>query len=71
MNNTFGFIGTGNMGGALVKAAVQRMDAANVYVANRTPQTAQALADAFGSAVADNLWIAENCGFISSGSSPR
>lgn len=71
MNNTFGFIGTGNMGGALVKAAVQRMDAANVYVANRTPQKAQALADAFGCAVADNLWIAENCGFIFLGVKPQ
>ena len=71
MNNTFGFIGTGNMGGALVKAAVKCMDAANVYVANRTPQKAAVLADALGCIVKDNAWIAENCGFIFLGVKPQ
>ena len=71
MNNTFGFIGTGNMGGALVKAAVKSMAAADVYVANRTTQKAAALAAALGCTVADNLWIAENCGFIFLGVKPQ
>ena len=71
MNNTFGFIGTGNMGGALVKAAVKRMDAGNVYVANRTPQKAAALVETLGCKMADNLWIAANCGFIFLGVKPQ
>ena len=71
MKNTFGFIGTGNMGGALVKAAVKRMDAASVFVANRSPQKAAALAQALGCTVTDNGWIAENCGFIFLGVKPQ
>ena len=71
MKNTFGFIGTGNMGGALVKAAVKRMDAASVFVANRSPQKAAALAQALGCTVTENGWIAENCGFIFLGVKPQ
>ena len=44
-----GFIGTGNMGGALVRAAC-RKDPAGVLIFNRTPSRAQALSTASGQA---------------------
>lgn len=33
---TFGFIGTGNMGGALARAARKRLDGGHLLLANRT-----------------------------------
>ena len=45
MNNTFGFIGTGNMGGALARAAAKAMPAENIFLANRTAAKAQSLAE--------------------------
>ena len=39
-----GFIGTGNMGGALAHAAAQPPAPAELLLSNRTPEKAQALA---------------------------
>ena len=39
-----GFIGTGNMGGALAHAAAQSPAPAELLLSNRTPEKAQALA---------------------------
>ena len=41
---TFGFIGTGNMGGALARAVCRRVPSDEVFLANRTMEKAQALA---------------------------
>lgn len=71
MNHTFGFIGTGNMGGALARAAVKIMTKDAVYLANRTPEKAQALAAELGCEVRDNTWIAQNCGYIFLGVKPQ
>lgn len=71
MENTFGFIGTGNMGGALAAAAVKKMDQDAVFLANRTPEKAEALASRLGCRVRDNLWIAANCGYIFLGVKPQ
>ncbi len=44
----FGFIGTGNMGGALAKAAAASLPAEEVCLSDRDGAKAQALADALG-----------------------
>lgn len=48
MKRTFGFIGTGNMGSALAQAAAKAVKADELYLANRTPEKAQALAAQLG-----------------------
>lgn len=53
---TAAFIGTGNMGGALAKAACRAIGGEQVVLANRTAAKAQALAGQLGCATAaDNL----------------
>ena len=47
-NYEFGFIGTGNMGGALARAAAKTIDPKRIILANRTPQKAAQLAKALG-----------------------
>jgi len=50
----FGFIGTGNMGGALARAVCRGAGAARVVLANRTRAKAEMLARELGCAVGDN-----------------
>lgn len=52
--NTVAFIGCGNMGSALARAACPSVGPENVYLANRTLAKAQALGDALGCHVAQN-----------------
>ena len=56
-----GFIGTGNMGGALAHAAAQSPAPAELLLSNRTPEKAQALAQQLGATVSDNETIAQTC----------
>ena len=49
---TFGFIGTGNMGGALARAARKRLSGGEVLLANRSAAKAEALAQE----LAAGLW---------------
>lgn len=71
MKITFGFIGTGNMGGALVRAAVKGMDPQNVYLSNRTPQKAQTLAQELGCNAVDVDAVAANTDYIFLGVKPQ
>lgn len=48
MEEIVGFIGTGNMGGALARAAVREMQPQAIVLANRTAAKAQALAAELG-----------------------
>lgn len=70
MKNTFGFIGTGNMGGALAKAAAKAMPAENIYLANRTAAKAEGLAAELG-CKAVTVQEAARCGFIFLGVKPQ
>ena len=66
---TYGFIGTGNMGGALATAVAKRgMD---IFLANRTPAKAETLAAKIGGTVTDNLTIANTCDYIFLGVKPQ
>ena len=51
---TFGFIGTGNMGGALARAARKKLPGENILLANRTAAKAETLAAELGCAAVDN-----------------
>ena len=66
---TFGFIGTGNMGGALVKAVSKSVDPSDIIVANRTRQKAEELAGTVGCMVGDNLEAAL-CDYVFLGVKP-
>lgn len=68
---TFGFIGTGNMAGALVRAACKSMNPGQILLANRTPAKAQALADELGCVFSDNQTVAEQADYIFLGVKPQ
>ena len=40
----YGFIGTGNMGGALAQSCAKAVEPGNIFLSNRNPEKAQALA---------------------------
>lgn len=60
---TYGFIGCGNMGGAVARAVCRAADPQNVVLANRTPAKAEALARELGCRTADNAGAA-GCDFV-------
>ena len=68
---TLGFIGTGNMGGALARAACKSIPSDQVFLANRTAEKARALAEELDCRVADNEAIAESADFIFLGVKPQ
>ena len=65
-----GFIGTGNMGGALAVAAAKSGEA-EVLLANRTKAKAEALAERIGAAVSGNEMIAGEADHIFLGVKPQ
>ena len=67
----YGFIGTGNMAGALVRALRQNVAADQVFLANRTPEKACKLAEEVGATVTTNAEIARNCQVIYLGVKPN
>ncbi len=71
VNYTFGFIGTGNMGGAVAIAAAKQVAPEKIALANRTPEKAQTLAQRLGCAACDNETVARNSRFIFLGVKPH
>ena len=68
---TYGFIGTGNMGGALARALVRTVSSSNVYLNNRTPAKAEALAAELGARADTAAHIAAACDYIFLGVKPN
>ena len=68
---TLGFIGTGNMGGALARAACKSIPSDEVFLANRSEEKAKALAEELDCRVTDNAAIAQNADFIYLGVKPQ
>lgn len=66
-----GFIGTGHMGGALVRAAAKAYDPAKIYIANRTAAKSFALAEETGCTVSTTEEIAANCDLVFLGVKPQ
>ena len=66
---TFGFIGSGNMGGAIATAVCKAVDPETVLLANRTPEKAEHLAGALGCRAGSNE-DAAMCDYIFLGVKP-
>ena len=67
----FGFIGVGNMGGALAGAVCKKVGAENVLVSDYAVEKAEAFAEGFGCVAADNKKIASEAKFIFLGVKPQ
>jgi pyrroline-5-carboxylate reductase len=68
---TIGFIGCGNMGGAIARAVCKAAGPQAVFLANRTPAKAQALAAQLGCHTAANAEVAASCDLIFLGVKPQ
>ena len=69
---TFGFIGAGNMGGALARAVVKAAGGANITVADKFAPAAEKLAAQIGAAqAAASQEVAEKCDYIFLGVKPQ
>ncbi len=67
----YGFIGSGNMGGALATAVCKAVEKSNVYVSNRTASKAEALAGAIGCIATTTEEIVNDADFIFLGVKPQ
>ena len=66
-----GFIGCGNMGGALVKAAANAGYAKDIYICDHFAEKTVTLSAELGVNVSDNVTVAENCDYIFMGVKPQ
>ena len=66
-----GFIGTGNMGGALARAAVKNVDPAQILLSNRHPEKADVLGAELGCTVTPVETVAGSCKYIFLGVKPQ
>lgn len=69
MSYLFGFIGTGNMGGALAKAVGKSTK--DILLANKPAEISQALAEKIGCTAGTNEDVAKNCKYIFLGVKPQ
>ena len=67
----YGFIGCGNMGGAVARAVCRGAGASQVLLANRTAAKAEALAAELGCQAGGNARVARECGYIFLGVKPQ
>ena len=68
---TFGFIGIGNMGGAIAVAAAKAHDPGDIWVSAGHPDRAAAFAREHGMVASTNEEIAKNCKFVILGVKPQ
>ena len=64
MMETIGFLGCGNMGGAIARAVCKAAEPKKVYLSHRTSANAHALAKDLGCTVATNAEVAAECDLI-------
>lgn len=67
----FGFIGVGNMGGAIAMAAAKTVDPSEILVSAKHPERAEAFARKIGGKASGNAEIAENAKFVVLGVKPQ
>lgn len=67
---TYGFIGTGNMGGALARAVAKAIGGENVLLYNRTMEKAEKVARELGAKTASAEDIAARCDYVFLGVKP-
>ena len=68
---TFGFIGIGNMGGAIAMAAAKAVDPAQILVSAQHPEKAAAFSEQYGTVPSDNKTIAREAKFVVLGVKPQ
>ena len=68
---TFGFIGVGNMGGALARAVCRKVSPSDVMIADHSAEKAEAFAEETGALLSDNTSIAASCRYIFLGVKPQ
>ena len=68
---TFGFIGIGNMGGAIAMAAAKAVDPAEILVSAQHPEKAAAFSAQYGTVPSDNKTIAREAKFVVLGVKPQ
>ena len=68
---TFSFIGTGNMGGALARAAARKLPPEAILLSNRTAARAESLAKELGCAWGDTVQAAREGKYIFLGVKPQ
>ena len=68
---TFGFIGIGNMGGAIAAAAARAVDPAQILVSAQHPEKAAAFSQKHGAVPSDNKTIAREARFVVLGVKPQ
>ncbi len=66
-----GFIGVGNMGGALASAVCKTVSPETVYLADTFPEKMQAVSEETGATVSDTLTVAATCDYIFLGVKPQ
>lgn len=71
MKYKFGFIGTGNMGGALARAIAEKTEPEEMLLANRTEEKARILAKELGCDYGTNADAAGKCRYIFLGVKPQ
>ena len=71
MELKFGFIGTGNMGGALAKAARKGLPGEQLFLADHAKEKAEALAKTLECGLSTNAEIAAQCDYIFLGVKPQ
>ena len=70
-NFKIGFIGAGNMGGALIKAASKTTDGKNIMISDKNEQRTSFLSKELGVCVKNNESIAKECDIIFIGVKPQ
>ena len=71
MDKKIGFIGCGNMGGALALAAAKSVSGGNIWLSDAFSEKAEELASKIKANVSDTKYIAENCDYIFLGVKPQ
>lgn len=71
MSYTFSFIGTGNMGGALARAAAWKLPKEEIFLSNRTAAKAEALAAELGCASGSVAQAAQEGRYVILGVKPQ
>lgn len=72
MNNSkFGFIGAGNMGGALAKALAKECKSINIMISDANTEKSSALAEELGALCTTNAVVANECDYIFLGVKPQ
>jgi len=71
METIFGFIGAGNMGGALARAARRRLAGSQIRIADAMQAKAEELADDLGAQAVDNVTAAQCADFLFLGVKPQ